>query len=94
MASRILGGKSKIVGGLLVAACFGVSVIAEVNWIHTRGFRGGDEGWFKAISLLPAFIKAYRYSAISALIFSIFGAMSAWRQVSTRYRYVQVRVDD
>jgi hypothetical protein len=63
------------------------------NWIHIK-IEGADESWFKAISLLPAFVKQYRYSAISALIFSIFGAMSAWRQVSTRYRYVQVRVDD
>ena len=93
VASRILDGKSKFVGGLLVAACFGVSLIAEVNWIHSE-IRGADESWLKAISLLPAFVRQYWYSAISALVFSVLGAMSAWRQVSTRYRYVQVRIDD
>ncbi|HJN09508.1 MAG: hypothetical protein QGH33_01930 [Pirellulaceae bacterium] len=91
VASKILGGKSRFVGSLLVAACFGISVIAEVIWIHTE-IEGADESWVKAISLLPAFIRQYRVSALIALIVSIFGAMSAWQQLSARY--VRVRIDD
>ncbi len=93
VASKILGGKSKPVGVLLVVACFGVSVMAEVIWIHAK-FPGGDESWVKAISLLPAFIQRYKISAFTALLFSAFGAMSAWRQVAVRYAYVRVRIDD
>jgi len=93
VASNILGGKSRLVGGLLVVACFGISLIAEVNWIHEK-IVGADENWVKAISLLPAFIRQYRISALMALIFSIFGATSAWHQVSGRYGYVRVRIDD
>jgi hypothetical protein len=92
VASKILGGKSKFVGVLLVAACFGIAVIAEVNWIHVK-IKGADD-WATAISYLPTFARQFRYPVIIALLFSVFGAMSAWRQVSARYRYVQVRVDD
>ena len=93
VASKILGGKSRLVGGLLVVACFGISLIAEVTWIHEK-IVGADESWFKAISLLPAFVRQYWISALMALIFSSFGATSAWRQVSARYAYVRVRIDD
>jgi hypothetical protein len=93
VAAKILGGKSKLVGVLLVAACFGVSMLAEVIWIHENLVKA-EKDWVKSIGLLPAFINQYRYSALSALIFSVFAAMSAWRQVSVRYRYVQVPIDD
>jgi hypothetical protein len=92
VAARILGGKSKFVGVLLVAACFGIAVIAEVNWIHEKII--GADDWSTAISFLPTFVRQFRYPAITALLYSVFGAMAAWRQVSARYRYVQVRVDD
>lgn len=91
VAAKILGGRSQLVGGLLVVACFGMTTIAEVYWIHEK-IDGADESWFKAISLLPAFIQQFQISAFIALVISIIAAISAWRGVAARY--VRVRIDD
>ena len=91
VASKILGGRSKVVGGLLVVACFGLTLIAELSWIHEK-IEGADESWFKTISLLPAFARQFQISAFIALVLAIFGAMAAWRAVAARY--VLVRFDD
>jgi len=91
VAAKILAGKSKLVGALLVATCFSIAVIAELNWIHEE-IEGADESWSKTISLLPAFVRQFKLAAIVALIFAGFGALSAWRAVTVRY--VRVRVDE
>jgi len=91
VAAKILRGKSKLVGGLLVVACFGITLIAEVVWIHAN-IKGADESWFKAISLLPAFVRQFQISAFLAVVLAIFGAIAAWRGVAERY--IRVRVDD
>jgi len=89
VASKILGGKSKLVGVLLVVACFGITTMAEVSWIHEK-IEGADESWLKAVSLLPAFVRQFQISAFIAVCVSIFGAVAAWRAVAVRYMLVRI----
>lgn len=91
VAKKILGCRSKLVGGLLVTACLAIAVLAEVSWIQAN-IKDAEDSWFKAVTLLPAFVRQFWFAALTACCASIFGAISGWQQVAVRY--VRVRVDD
>jgi hypothetical protein len=98
VAHKILGGKSKVVGGLLVAACVVIFLFAEVAWIHWNWALAtsaddknlGTETWFEAVALVPTLIDRSTLTVAVAGLFCAFGAISAYRQVAVRYRIIRV----
>ena len=76
----------------LVVACAIAAVIAETCWLRWNTVPG-QEGWLKAISLLPTFVQNYTLSAAMAVLFTAFGASSAFFQAGRRYRRVVVYED-
>ena len=89
VAQRILGGRSRLVGLVLIASCVSTLVIAETCWIHWH-IKQGAESWLAAFGLLPTFVQDYERSALIGAIFTAFGAWSAYRQNAVRYRLVAV----
>lgn len=90
-ARKLMTRPRKVVGYLIGGAVVLAMLIAEVAWI--RWNIKDVESWGKAISLLPTFCQQYSMSAIIAVVCSIFGASSAYREAGVRYRIVQVVED-
>lgn len=86
---KIVSQKSKFAGVILVGACLGAFVIAEVCWLHWKTIQG-EESWLAAIRLLPTFLQEYTLAAIIGGVFCLIGANSAFRCVARRYRIVHV----
>jgi len=86
---KIITAPSRLVGWVLVAACMCALVIAETCWIHWHTVQG-EESWWVAFTLLPTFVRECRVSALFAVIFTGFGASSAYRATAARYRLVAV----
>ena len=61
----------------------------EVCWIYWN-IEGGSESLYAAIRLLPKFVQTYQITVLIGAIFTVFGAMSAYRQAGVRYRLVEV----
>ena len=89
---KLVAEKSKLAGVILVVACVGALVIAEVCWLHWKTVQG-EESWWAAIRLLPTFVREYTLSAAIGAIFCFIGASSAYRQVARRYRIIDVVED-
>lgn len=86
---KLVPEKSTLAGVVLVVACVGAFVLAEVCWLHwTR--RDGAESWLAAIKLLPKFVQIYTLAAVIGAVFCFIGAQSAFRRVARRYRIVHV----
>ena len=84
VGQRILIGRSRLVGSLLIVSSISAMVIAEVCWIHWN--IEGAESWQAALKLLPAFVQQYEQAALIAAIATAFGAWSAYRQTAVGYR--------
>lgn len=91
VGQRILTGRSRLVGFVLIASCVSALVIAEVCWIHWNTEQGA-ESWLTAFTLLPTFVQEYERAALIGAMFTGFGAWSAYRQTAARYR--RVAIDD
>lgn len=89
---KLVAEKSKLAGLILVVACVGAFVIAEVCWIRWDTIQG-EESWLAAIQLLPTFVQEYTLSALIGGIMCFIGANSAYRQVARRYRIVHIVED-
>ena len=47
-----------VAGAVLVVACIGAFLVAEVCWIRWETVHG-EESWLAAIKLLPTFVHEY-----------------------------------
>ena len=79
-----------LAGWLMVIVCVVVLVVSDVSWIHFKTIKGAEGGWVKSITLLPAFVRTYKYAAVAGALFTGFGAYSAYSQAGRRYRIVYV----
>ncbi len=89
LARKLLSRPHKAIGWMLAIANVVALVVAEVCWIHWNLVQG-SESLLAAIRLLPEFVQSYQVSVLIAGIFTVFGAMSAYRQAGVRYHLVQV----
>ena len=86
---KLLGAPSRPVAWCLVVACVAALVFAEVSWVHWNTVQG-EEGWWAAVGLLPAFVEEYSFSALVGGVFTGMGALSAFQQTARRYRIVMI----
>ena len=91
VAQKILGGRSRVVGAVLVVSCVSVFVISETCWIHWNIKQGADS-WLAAFRLLPTFVQEYERAALFGAIVTALGAWSAYSQTALRYR--RIAADD
>jgi hypothetical protein len=78
---KIIAGPSRLTAWLLVVACVVAFAIAEICWIHWAT-KQGAEGWWKSVTLLLTFVQQYRIAALAGTIFTVFGALSAYRHTA------------
>jgi hypothetical protein len=71
---------SRAMGWSLVAACIVAFAIALVCWIRWNIV--GVASWWEALQLLPAAVQQYRVTVFVGAIFTLFGALSAYRQTT------------
>ncbi len=86
---KILTAPSRPIAWTLAVACVPALVIAEVCWIHWNT-RQGAASWWIALMLFPTFLTEYKLDAAIAAVFTLFGALAAFRQTAYRYRLVAV----
>ncbi len=79
VSSKIMNAPSRAVGWGLAVACGLAMLVAETCWIHWKTVQGA-EGWWISFALLYTFVQDYQVSALLAAIFTVFGAVSAYRQ--------------
>ncbi len=84
VAAKILVRKSKPVGWLLVVACCGAALLAEVCWLVWNPHVGQEPGWWGAVLFLPKFIRGYRVAVLVAVVCAVLGSVAAYRQVAVR----------
>lgn len=77
VSCRITLGPHRAAAWSLVVACALAAVLAEVAWLHWNT-KQGEEGWLKAVGLLPVLIKEFTLSVIVATVMTACGAHSAW----------------
>ena len=87
-ARKLMSRPRKVVGYCVAAAVISAMLIAEVAWI--RWNIEDVESWGQAIGLLPTFFKEFQMTALVAVLFSLFGANSAYREAGVAYRLVRV----
>jgi len=87
VGGKIITEPNRAVGWLLACAVAVAFVVAETCWIHWRIVQGA-ESWWAAFMLLPVFVQEYQISALAGSIFTVFGALSAYRQTATSRRFV------
>lgn len=78
---KIMNTPNRLVGWALVIACGAALLIAEACWIHWNTVQGADS-WWTAFTLLFTFVQDYQLSALFGAIFTVFGAVSAYRQAA------------
>lgn len=89
LARKLLSQPRKNVGWMLAVANVFAFLAAEVCFVHWN-FEKGAESLLAAIRLLPEFVQNYQLSVLIGGIFTVFGAMSAFRQAGVRYRLVPI----
>ena len=78
----------RLAGMTLVGATVLAAVVAETLWIERNIV--GVEHWLDAFMKLPQFARQFSGDVLVAVLLTIFGASSAYRQAGMRYRYVAV----
>ncbi len=87
VAFRLSPSPNRLVTASVAAACFVALALAEVYWIRWNWSFVGEprpESWGDAVRLIPLFLQRFTITVGIAAMFAVFGALSAFRQLTAR----------